>query len=320
MKKKYQIFISSTYKDLIEERTEVIKAVLNLDGIPVGMEYFPAVDLSQWELITQMIKESDYYILILAGKYGSLADKEISYTEKEYDFAVEKGIPVLTFVHRNIENLPRNRTEIDPTMYQRLLDFRKKVMENKLCNQWESSAELATLVTSSLNMSIQLTPRIGWVRIPMHIQESLMKQKPSIGHDLLILKTQEFDFEMSVFIQFLEYDDNSDSFDGLIKKDVFELEQIKNIYSIDKKTLPKDYNGSVFKLYVRLKKKDIDNAYVLLCSSGYSVSGKAYPDPSNNSYYLIWFLTPTEPVYFASTSVGTINQLFISSAYPHAIR
>ena len=44
MNKKYQVFVSSTYKDLTEERQEVIQALLELDCIPVGMEMFPAAD------------------------------------------------------------------------------------------------------------------------------------------------------------------------------------------------------------------------------------------------------------------------------------
>jgi hypothetical protein len=38
MNVKYQIFVSSTYEDLKAERSEVIKACLNLGHIPVGME------------------------------------------------------------------------------------------------------------------------------------------------------------------------------------------------------------------------------------------------------------------------------------------
>jgi hypothetical protein len=51
MDKKYQVFLSSTYKDLIVEREEVIQALLELDCIPVGMELFPAAADDQWTLI-----------------------------------------------------------------------------------------------------------------------------------------------------------------------------------------------------------------------------------------------------------------------------
>ena len=48
MDKRYQVFVSSTYMDLREERQEVIQALLELDCIPSGMELFPASDETQW--------------------------------------------------------------------------------------------------------------------------------------------------------------------------------------------------------------------------------------------------------------------------------
>ena len=47
MEKKYQIFISSTYTDLIEERTRVRDTILSMLHFPVGMEIFGAADEEQ---------------------------------------------------------------------------------------------------------------------------------------------------------------------------------------------------------------------------------------------------------------------------------
>ena len=63
--KKYQVFISSTYKDLKEERAAVTQTLLDLSCIPVGMEQFPASDMSQMEYISKMLDSCDYYVLIL---------------------------------------------------------------------------------------------------------------------------------------------------------------------------------------------------------------------------------------------------------------
>jgi Domain of unknown function (DUF4062) len=51
MNKKYQVFISSTFSDLIEERQDTIRSVLDLGHIPSGMEVFPAADVEQFEYI-----------------------------------------------------------------------------------------------------------------------------------------------------------------------------------------------------------------------------------------------------------------------------
>jgi len=57
--KRYQIFISSTFLDLIDERQTVLRAVLELDHMPAGMELFPAADESAWQLIRDVIDGSD---------------------------------------------------------------------------------------------------------------------------------------------------------------------------------------------------------------------------------------------------------------------
>jgi hypothetical protein len=81
VEKKYQVFISSTYIDLQEERQEVMNALLELDCIPSGMELFPATNEEQWDLIKDVIDECDYYVLILGGRYGSLDSDNMGYME-----------------------------------------------------------------------------------------------------------------------------------------------------------------------------------------------------------------------------------------------
>src|SRR5574341_861812 len=99
MDKRYQVFISSTFRDLQAERQSVLRAVLELDHMPAGMELFPAADDDAWQLIRDVIDGSDYYTLIIGGRYGSLDDTGISYTEKEYDYAVSSKKPVIPLLH-----------------------------------------------------------------------------------------------------------------------------------------------------------------------------------------------------------------------------
>lgn len=51
MNKRLQVFISSTYTDLTEERQAAVAAVLNAGHIPAGMELFKSGDQSQKETI-----------------------------------------------------------------------------------------------------------------------------------------------------------------------------------------------------------------------------------------------------------------------------
>lgn len=164
MDKRYQVFISSTYEDLKRERRAAIEAIVDLGCFPAGMESFPASSQSQFEYITRVIDKSDYYILILAGKYGSLYDKSISYTEKEYNYAKEKGIPILAFVKKDIENLPESKKEISLKKRKMLESFKDSILNNKLVGMWNNAEELKRLIIQSLNKEFNDNPRTGWIR------------------------------------------------------------------------------------------------------------------------------------------------------------
>lgn len=163
MDKRYQVFVSSTYKDLAEERASVIQAILGLDHFPAGMELFPAANDDQWTLIQRVISESDYYVVVVAGRYGSMSAEGISYTEREYDYAVEIGVPILGFVHGEPDKIEAGKSEPTEKARKKLAAFREKVM-SRVVKQFTSPAELGGHVTISLIRAIKDNPRTGWVR------------------------------------------------------------------------------------------------------------------------------------------------------------
>jgi hypothetical protein len=164
MEKRYQVFVSSTYEDLKEERTEVIQALLELDCFPAGMELFPASTESQWNWIKKIIDESDYYILILGGRYGTISSStNIGYVEMEYKYAVDSLKPTIAFIHDNIDSLPSSKVEKDPDKIKRYTEF-KKLIETKLCKKWTNSSDLGAKVSRSITQLIKSNPAVGWVR------------------------------------------------------------------------------------------------------------------------------------------------------------
>jgi hypothetical protein len=163
MEKRYQVFISSTFDDLKDERQEVIQALLELDCIPAGMELFPAANQDQWTLIKKVIEDCDYYLVIVGGRYGSLGPEGISYTEMEYRYALKLGKPILGFLHEAPETLIAKRVEKDPESVPRLEAFRELV-KRKPCRTWDSPADLGSKVSRSLVKLIKECPAVGWVR------------------------------------------------------------------------------------------------------------------------------------------------------------
>src|SRR5260221_11759305 len=106
MDKRYQVFVSSTYADLKEERRRVIQTVIEMDCIPAGMELFPAADEEQFQFIKRVIDDCDYYLLIIGGRYGSITAGGISYTGQEYDYPVKGGLKAIPLLHENPDAIP----------------------------------------------------------------------------------------------------------------------------------------------------------------------------------------------------------------------
>lgn len=163
MAKKFQIFISSTFEDLKQERDQVMKAILEIGHIPVGMEMFSAADEEQWQIITRQIEEVDYYLVIAAHRYGSIAADGLGYTEKEYDYAKSIGIPTIGFVINEDAQWDNKHIDKDPKKIELMRSFKEKI-KSKMVNFWSNKDELNAKVIASLTKTFTSYPRDGWVR------------------------------------------------------------------------------------------------------------------------------------------------------------
>lgn len=164
MDKRYQIFVSSTFVDLQDERSKVMQTLMEMDCIPAGMELFPAADEEQLNFIKRVIDDCDYYLLIIGGRYGSQNDAGVSYTEMEYDYALERGLKVIALLHGSTDSLPVAKSERSPEGQEKLRLFREKVSKGRLVKFWEDAAVLPGLVALSVGKAIKAYPAVGWVR------------------------------------------------------------------------------------------------------------------------------------------------------------
>ena len=180
--KKYQIFISSTYKDLQEQRKKIIYAILNMGHLPSGMELFTAASEEQFEYIKKVIDDSDYYVLILGQCYGTISHKTgKSYTEMEYEYACSKKIPILVFL--SDENLELK--SMDENL-NRIKKFRERVLnDNRLAKFWGSNEELIQNIIISLNYNMLNFPRVGWIRTEIEQIENEEKIR-NLNQDYII--------------------------------------------------------------------------------------------------------------------------------------
>lgn len=184
MNKKYQIFISSTYEDLKEQRQEVINTISEQKHIPRGMEFFNASYLDQWDVIKNVIDECDYYLLIIGGRYGSLDNDGISYTEKEFIYAEEQGKPILAFLPTD-----DNPVKQDETNKDKLEDFKKRVKYGKLVAFWKNKDHLKYKVFTSLSNATKDTSVVGWIRGDLSSDE-LIQENSQLKREIRELKSE----------------------------------------------------------------------------------------------------------------------------------
>lgn len=192
MKKKLQVFISSTYTDLIEDRQLAVEAILEAGHIPAGMELFKS-GKSQMETIKRWIDESDVYMLILGGRYGSIeSESGKSYTHLEYEYAIEKGMPVFAVVidddvlKQRIQDKLANGGEVEDIReidnVQQYKGFKKYVLSN-ICGFVKDAKDVKYEVHKQLNDIANSHTLYGWIR-----EEDVLEQMQKLMSENAELK------------------------------------------------------------------------------------------------------------------------------------
>lgn len=164
MKKKYQVFISSTYLDLKSERETITKLVIDMGFIPSAMELFPATSMDQFRYIQKVIDDCDYYVLVIGGRYGSTTNEGISFTEAEYDYATSTNKTILAFIHESPDSFPVKYVDAAPELRDKLLAFREKASTGRIVKFWTTPEQLASQAMTSLHHAKEDYPGVGWVR------------------------------------------------------------------------------------------------------------------------------------------------------------
>ena len=139
-----------------------------------------------------MIDSSDYYLLIVAGKYGSIDPQSgLSYTEKEFRYALDQSIPIIAFLCQDIKKLSYEKCEDTEEGRKNIERFRQVVLDsNHLCDFYSSIDGLKYAVAKSIRKTIEECPANGWVRSDQiddfqsktieHLQDILLMMKNTL--------------------------------------------------------------------------------------------------------------------------------------------
>lgn len=154
-----KVFLSSTYKDLKEYREAAYKAIEKLDGYHcLPMENFGARDSEADDYCREEVIGCDLFVGILGHLYGSCpGGYSQSYTEREYDAAVNEGIPRLMFLASDEFHVPDNLRE-PQDKWDRQKTFRKRVSNDRIKASFTTPDNLASEIATAIhNWQLQQT-------------------------------------------------------------------------------------------------------------------------------------------------------------------
>jgi hypothetical protein len=171
------------------------------------MEYFPAIDEEQFEFIKKVIEDSDYYIVIIGDRYGSLAPDGLSFTEKEFDFASSIGKKIIAIIKKE-------SAESDNLQKSKLEKFKQKVSSGRMVKYCDANHEIPTSVLMSLIKTISAYPSVGWIRGDTITNPELLKELNDQRKENELLRQQieekernkniPIDFELADFSEKIE--------------------------------------------------------------------------------------------------------------------
>lgn len=165
-KRKLQVFISSTYIDLKDERQAAVEAILGAGHIPAGMELFKAGNNSQLATIKKWIDQSDIYMLILGGRYGSVEeDSGKSYTQLEYEYAINKNIPVFAVVLSDdfLQRKSLEEKSVYEEKYQENYKQFKDFVKTKMIKEINEIKDIQIAIYESLKELEEENDFSGWL-------------------------------------------------------------------------------------------------------------------------------------------------------------
>lgn len=172
--RRYQVFISSTFRDLADERKAAVEAVFERGHIPIALERFSPADESDLHVIHKAMASCQVYILIAGHRYGDLVpDRDISFTELEYDLAQQHKLFTLVFLlddaslHERRRAFDNGNTRDVQEMrnYEKLMRFRRKVTEHS-AKPFKPDDPFKYLVEIALSDRLPHCTRPGFVLEP----------------------------------------------------------------------------------------------------------------------------------------------------------
>ncbi|MBN2090273.1 DUF4062 domain-containing protein [candidate division KSB1 bacterium] len=273
MPRTYKVYISSTYKDLSEQRKLAAQVALEMSLLPIAMEDYSSTEEKPVDKCCNDVKCCDIFIGIYAFRYGYVPDGyDKSITHLEYEAAGLANIPRLIFIIDDEAPWPRLKMDQD---LSEIDEFRNLLRKNHTSPPIKDINQLKSAITTALHHTINNLP-----------QENT--KSPHIPPILPYLSNRSIQkVELSEIVCDCEYEQNQKPLFAIIHGDEQEchdtfLKQLQNYLLPDLLNLPADQNSvelrrlswpdsslpfvkritclesEFFQLMTRNRKKDVD--------------------------------------------------------------
>lgn len=147
-----RVFISSTWKDLEEERALVLEAVRYLQFQHIAMEYFGADPRESIDVCLEKVRGSNIYVGIVGHRYGKIVEETgKSYTQMEYEEAMRKGLPCLIYLRSDEFPIPPKFMEKDPKLITKLEEFKSVLKKRHTPSYFNDGNDLTIKVVVDLS-------------------------------------------------------------------------------------------------------------------------------------------------------------------------
>lgn len=166
---RYQIFISTSGRDMQPERMVLSQTLVGMGFFAWGLEHRTPLTTT---LARRQIDECDYVILLLGSQYGEQSISGVSYLSLEYEYALSLAKPIIVFMHEQPESREIDLQETHPQLKDKFLAFRKKLLhEAKHIFYFKTPRELELAVRLNIPLMVEQHMGQGWV--PAHQAQQL---------------------------------------------------------------------------------------------------------------------------------------------------
>ncbi len=150
-----QIYISSTYKDLIDHRQAASRAIKKVKNcVPFGMEAYVSHSERPVHKCLADVRSSQAFILIVAKRYGFIPKDEAgvsqgkSITHLEFEEACRARIPRLVFL---LSDRVKDWPQFSDNNPKKTMQFRKDLSNQLILSEFEDISSLENLIEKSLS-------------------------------------------------------------------------------------------------------------------------------------------------------------------------